>query len=351
MKIQFFLIPLLSLALLPVSKAGPVFVSESKDNKIATFLLDPESGALTRSSEVDAGGAPGCLALSRDKTKLYASIRTTESFATFGIGDAGKLKLISTAPGPGSAAYIYTDKTNRWLLSACYGNGKVAVSAIKDQIVTGPPVQVLEMGKKAHCIQTSPSNLFAFVPHTGELNRVDQFRFDPEKGRLAKNSFASGVEGGGPRHLQFHPNGKWVYLVNEQGKSVTHCKFDSESGKLALQGTVSTLPDDHSEKGGSCADIEISADGKFVYASNRGHNSIAIFKIDPQSGAVRSLGQEPTEEIPRSFNLIGKDEKFLVAAGQKSNTLAVYRRDSETGLLKKLGVIPCGNSPAWVQGW
>jgi 6-phosphogluconolactonase len=332
-----------------------VYVSEGKDNQIGVYSLDEKSGKLSPVETVALAGAPGCLAISADGTKLYAAARTTAEFATFVIDeDTGKLQEMGSAPAAGGAAYIWVDETGDWLLAAYYREGLVSVSRIEDGMVTGEPVCVLEVGEKAHCIQTDASNAYAFAPHPMDLNRVDQFTFDAETGELALNKTAAamvGAEGAGPRHLQFHPNGKWAYVVNEQGKSVSQCAYDAEAGTLTLGGTVSTHPDDWDASEGSCADIEVSADGKFLYASNRGHNSIAVFAIDAGSGSLSELGQTPTEEVPRSFNLMPVgNEEFLVAAGQKSNTLIVYRRDAETGALTALETIESGQGPAWVVG-
>jgi len=345
-----------------------VYVSESKDKKIAVFSLDEKNGDLTRVGEIEMSGAPGCLALSPDRKKIYASIRTGPEFATLEIDpETGLLKNLGAAPAAGSAAYIYPDKTGKWLLAASYGEGNVSVSKIVNGTVTGKPIQVVETGKKAHCIQTDPANKFVFTPHAGELNKVEQFKFDATTGKLESNDppHLDGAEGAGPRHMQFHPNQKWAYLVNEQDKSVTHCDYDAATGLLTKRKTLSTHPEGWDEKG-SCADIEISGDGKFVYASNRGHNSIAGFSIDQETGELTSLGQTPTADTPRSFNLIENGETFgivagkaqysknaeifVVAAGQKGNELVVYRRDEKTGALTKLKSYPCGQSPAWVLG-
>lgn len=329
-----------------------VYVSESKDRTIAVYSFDENNGDLERVGELEVSGAVGPLWPSHDQTKLYASVRGSSEFVTAAIDpESGLLTQIGVAPSAGSAAYIYPDKTGNWLLGAYYGEGLASVSKIENGIVTGPPIQVFETGKKAHCIQTSPDNRFAFVPHPVDLNKVHQFKFDAVSGTLTNNDpqKMDGKEGAGPRHIQFHPNGRWAYVVNEQEKSVTHCLYDPVRGTLRKAGTVSTLPPDYDEPGGSCADIEISSDGRFVYASNRGHNSIAILQIDPATGALTWLGAEPTAEIPRSFNLM-PGEKFLVAAGQKSHELVVYRRDAESGLLEKLKTYPCGNAPAWVLG-
>lgn len=332
-----------------------VYVSEGKDNQIAIYSFDESSGALERRGEVPLEGSPGCLWPSPDGKLLYASVRSASQFATLAIDpETGGLKLLGTAPAQGSAAYVFPDHTGRWLLAAYYGDGLVSVSPIdEDGIVRQPAHDVHEVGKKAHCIQIDPSNRFAFCPHTGELNQVDQFRFSADTGKLTFNTppVMKGGEGHGPRHLQFHPNGKWVYLVNEQGKSVTRCDFDPDSGTLTRRETLSTVPEGWDPTSGSCADIEISADGRFLYASNRGHDSIAMFAIEEESGKLTSLGQEPTEETPRSFNLVpgpDSEEHYVIAAGQRANRLVVYRRDTETGKLNALERYDSGSGPSWV---
>ncbi len=350
-----FLILVAILIWMPISLKAEtvVYVSENKDKCIAVFSLDEKTGALSRKGEVKLNGAPGSLWLNPDGTRLYASVLSTSEFATLEIDpETGMLKVIGTAPSAGPAAYIYPDKTNRWLLAAYFGDGLVSVSRIRDGIVEGEPVTILEVGEKAHCIQTDPDNRFAFCPHTRELNKIDQFRFDAETGELSLNDppALQAGEGHGPRHLQFHPNGKWVYIVNEQDKSVTLCDYDSENGTLSMRQTISTHPPNWDQKEGSSADIEISADGRFVYASNRGHDSIAMFSVDADSGTLTSLGQVPTGKMPRSFNLIPGGENFLVAAGQGSNNLTVYRRDGETGTLDPVGEYKCGGRPSWVLG-
>ncbi len=353
----YYLNLLLGIGILSISTglfAGTVvYVSESKDRKIAVYSLDESNGDLARISEVEFEGASGCLAVNKARTKLHASIRTVPAFDSLSISpEDGSLQKLASRPAQGSAAYIYLDASENWLLSACYGEGLVAVSRVTNGAVAGDPQSILNVGKKAHCIQTDPANRFAFCPQPVDLNQIVQMKFDAENGVLTLNEppAMKAGEGDGPRHLQFHPNGKWVYAVNEQGKSVTLCDYDAEAGNLTMRQTLSTVPDSWDKSEGSCADIEISADGRFVYASNRGHNSIAMFSINEKDGTLTSLGQAPTGEIPRSFNLIEGGEKFLVAAGQKSNDLTVYRRDAESGLLTKLKTYDCGASPAWVVG-
>ena len=131
---------------------------------------------------------------------------------------------------------------------------------------------------------------------------------------------------------------------------MTHCLYDQEKGVLSKQGTLSTLPQNYVEEKGSCADIEISQDGRFVYASNRGHDSIAVFAIDDSTGFLKSLEQISTGQTPRSFNLIPGSEEFLVAAGQGDGTLTTYRRNAETGRLTEIQKVTGGDGPGWVLG-
>ncbi len=330
-----------------------VYVSEGGHNRIAVYSLDEESATLSRKGEVILPGTPGALALRADGKRMYASVRSERTFATLDVDPStGLLSITATATAAGNAAYVHPDATGRWLLAAYYGEGLVSVSAInKEGRVVEEPIQVLDIGPKAHCIRTDPANRFAFSPHPMDLNCVDQFHFDATKGELRLNDTPtmSGEANAGPRHLEFHPNGKWAYLVNEQGKSVTFCHYDPERGRLTKRQTLSTHPKDWYVNSGSCAEIRISEDGRFVYASNRGHESIASFRIDPVSGELAELERVQTEKIPRSFDLM-PGGRFLVAAGQGEGRLTLYRRDPESGRLMLAQTLECGKSPAWVMG-
>ena len=329
-----------------------VYVSESGDNRIAVFSLNGETGELARIGALDLPGSPGSLDTRADHSRLYASVRSTKEFASIAVDrETGLLSDAKFAPAGSNSTYVHVDKTGNWLLSASYSDGVVSVSRIVDGVVKEGPVSMMETGMKAHCIRTDSANRFAFVPHVMDLNKVEQIRFDAVTGKIASNDppHASGAEGAGPRHLDFHPNGRWVYLVNEQDQSVSRCDYDAEKGTLALRETVTTTPPDWDKSKGSCADIHVSADGRFVYASNRGHDSLAVFAISPDTGELKPMGQTPTEKTPRSFALVAGDH-FVVSAGQGSDTLIVYRRDAETGALTPLKTYPCGKSPAWVMG-
>ncbi len=341
---------LLLLTLTALAQADPLvlFVSESGDKRLAVYHLDEATGALERQGAVDLPGSPGSLALSPDRRHLHASIRSTRQAASFTLDPATGLPDAPVFADLGfNAAYLHVDKTDRWLLAASYSEGVAGVLPLHKGKVAGAPVSVLPTGKKAHAIQTSPDNRFAFVPHVGELNKVEQLRFDAQTGLLSPNDppHLPGGAGEGPRHLQFHPNGRWVYFVNEQGLSITLCDYDAARGNLFARQSLSTVPKGWTT--GSCADLHLTADGRFLYASNRGHDSLAVFAIDAETGRLTSSGQAPTEKTPRSFCLTPGDA-YVVAAGEGSHTLAVYRRDPQTGGLTRLHVVPCGKGPAWI---
>jgi 6-phosphogluconolactonase len=336
-----------------LSASVVLYVSENGDKRIAVYQLDETTGALTRTGAADLPGSPGSLSISPDRKHLYASVRSTKQFATLAIdATTGALSNPTFADAGLNPTYLFADKTGRWLLAASYTEGLISSSAIKNGRVEGAPVFTLATGHKAHCIQTDSTNRFAFAPHVGELNKVEQLRFDAETGKLTRNDppHMPGGKGQGPRHLQFHPNGRWVYLVNEQGKSVTLCDYDATRGTLEIRQTVPTVPPDWDPAKGTCADIHVSADGRFVYASNRGHDSLALFSINSQTGELTSLGQTPAEKTPRSFCLTPAGENFVVSAGEGSHRLIVYRRHAETGALTPLKTYDCGKAPSWVLG-
>ena len=249
------------------------------------------------------------------------------------------------------------------MLSAYYQGAHVAVHPIGDDGAVGdPPIEWLAMETGAHAIQTDPSNRFAFVPHIARFgdnvleplnesygpNAIVQLKFDESTGHLTPNS-PSRVEPAerlGPRHYCFHPTQDIVYFSDEQGCSVTGYRLDSTTGTLAAFQTIPTLPDGYSGRN-TCSQIQISSSGKFLYAPNRGHNSIAGFSVDPSSGRLTAIGQVSTEAVPSAFSLDPGGD-FLFAAGTASGRLASYGINSDTGELTPLETYPVGRQPSWV---
>jgi 6-phosphogluconolactonase len=327
-----------------------VYTSIAGENKISIFKMNPDTGKLLSQGDVAVSGGPGPLAVDPLRRFLYAGIRTTREISSFRIDHGtGDLSLIGTISLDSDPCYIITDRKGKFLLSAYYGAGKVAVHPIgEDGTVGNSPIEWISTAEHAHCIQTDASNKFAFVPHTVEPNCIFQFKFDENTGKLTPNDIPRVIpeKKVGPRHFCFHPGKDIVYVSNEQGSSVTAYNFDQSAGTLTAFQTISTLPDD-CDKENTCAQIHITPSGKFLYVSNRGHDSIAGFSINNATGQLVSLGQQPTEATPRAFT-IDVTGNFLFAAGQASGRLASYRIDAQTGALKPLGTYTIGKNPMWV---
>jgi len=329
-----------------------MYIAVQGDDKLLQFALDPESGALDQRNVLAVQGAPGPLAVDPSSRFLYAARRSDKAISSFAIDPRdGSLSQIGTVELESDPPYLFADRTGRFLLSSYYAAGKVAVHPIgADGAVHGPPVEWRDTATGAHSVQTDPSNKFAFLPHIADRgpNEIWQFHFDASTGCLTPNTPAKAQPpaGAGPRHFCFHPSKSIVYFVNEQGCSVTAYTLDAVTGMLANLQTVSTLPEGFDGKN-SCADIHITPDGRFVYASNRGHNSIARFAVDGATGALTGLGQTPTEAVPRAFHL-DPAGRFLFAAGQESGRLAAYRVDGATGTLEPLQTYEIGTRPMWV---
>ena len=335
----------------PIFAALLVAVSAGKDQTVHLYQLDRKTGALEQRAKYNVPGSPGSQCISPDGKTLYVSVRSANSVAAFRIDHKEKtLVSLGLTEIGANAAYVATDRTGRTLLWASYGGGVVGSHAInKDGSVKNGGLSRIETARCAHAILPAPSNRFAFVPHTGP-NAVYQFHFDAKSGKLSKNNplTASPAIGLEPRHLAFHPKLPIVYCDDEKGDSVTAYKLNRDTGQLKAFDTVSTLPAGFDGSKNTCADIEISADGKFIYASNRGHNSIAGFAVDANTGNLSSIGQFDTGDTPRSFNL-GPNGKWLIAAGQRSHDLHIYRRNTKSGKLTKLHKQATGHGPSWVQ--
>ncbi len=326
-----------------------LYVSVAGEKRIAAYAMDEASGGLQHASDTRLDAEPGPLTTDPDGTFLFASVRSTGQLASFR-RDAtnGQLTLISQVPAGADPAYVATDQTGRFLLSAYYRAGKVAVHRIADDgSLAEPPWQTIATDDKAHAIVPDRANKFVLVPHTGP-NAIFQFVFDPTTGRLAPNTVPNITrpENTGPRHLGFHPTLDFAYVSDEQGSSMTVYQYDAVRGQLAPRQVLSTLPAGFSENN-STAHLEVHPSGKWVYVANRGHDSLAVFRIDPTSGRVTALGQTATEPTPRSFN-IEPSGRFLFAAGQGSGKLAAFRIDQTFGGLTRIATYDVGQRPWWV---
>lgn len=340
-------------ACLPFASAQiHVYVSVAGDNEIAVFHQDSD-GALTKHSRSPADTAPGSLATHPTKPVLYAALRGSKQLGAFTMAADGSLSLLNTVPA-GSSAYILPDATGGVLVSAYYREGKVRVHRLRaDGSIMAEALQVIATDEKTHGVRFSPDQRFVYLPHTGP-NAVFQFSFKATTGRLSPlDPFrAEPMPETYPRHLWFHPELPVAYTSNERSSGVSRWAFDAETGQLKATQTLSTLPEDFdpaTTRNGrnSTSDVEVHPSGNFVYVANRGHNSLAAFSLD-KKGHMRAIGQTPTEDTPRSFN-ISPDGKFIYAAGQRSGKLACYRVNLSTGALQRFDTLVVGKAPSWVQ--
>ncbi|MDE0552602.1 MAG: lactonase family protein [Candidatus Poribacteria bacterium] len=330
-----------------------VYLSIAGENRIAIYTFDASDGSIELQENINVSGSPGPLTLSPCGNYLYAGLRSSREIASFRIDEGTRhLSHLRTVQLDADTCYIATDKTGNFLLSAYYGAGKVTVHAIgDDKTVQGEPLQTLETDIHAHCIETDPSNRYAFVPHTVPRNAIYQLQFDEKTGTLAQNPVGNLNPGApvGPRHFCFHPSKPILYFSNEQGSSVS--AYTLQEGEhpgilMDLQEDLSTLPADF-EEDNTCAQIHVDPQGTFLYVSNRGHDSIAEFTIDAESGKLSVVGHQHTEPTPRVFNIDGTGN-FLFVGGQGSGRLATYRIDRDTGKLSPLANYAVGENPMWV---
>jgi 6-phosphogluconolactonase len=327
-----------------------MYVANSGEQKILRYDLNPETGALTLVGEVEVDGAVGPLCTNPQKQYLYAGLRSTKKVSSFSIDQkTGALELINTVDFDSDPCYLSTDRTGRYLFSSYYSAGVVAVNALDSTgAVTTPHRQWIKTAGHSHCVHPDRTNQYVFVPHTMPANAIFQFTFDETKGDLTPNATPKikPPRGEGPRHYEYHPTLDIVYAANENGNSVTVYDFNTINGTLARRQNISTLPEDFQGKS-SIAQIHIHPTGKFLYISNRGHDSIARFAVKPD-GELQTLGQTPTEPIPRVFN-IDPEGNFLFAAGQGSGKMESFRIDPETGDLTSLEKYDVGTLPMWVM--
>jgi 6-phosphogluconolactonase len=326
---------------------------------IYTCRLDAATGKLSAPELAAETTNPSFVAIHPNRRFLYAVGETgtfggkqTGVVSAFAIDRAtAKLtplnKQSTGGPGP---CHVSVDHTGKCVLVANYGGGSCASLPIKDDGSLGEAGSVIQhegssvnpkrqAGPHAHSINVSLDNCFAFVADLG-LDKVMIYKLDPAKATLTPNdpAFATVPPGSGPRHFAFHPNGKFAYVINEMLCTVTAFSYDAARGALTAIETVSTLPKGEGvQPGYSTAEVQAHRSGKFLYGSNRGHDTIAVFAIDESSGKLKLIQNEPTQgKIPRNFG-IDPTGKWLLAAHQNSDNVVAFSIDQETGKLKPTG--------------
>jgi 6-phosphogluconolactonase len=322
---------------------------------ISLVSLHPSTGKLELLESYSGLKNQSFLAFNKERTRLYAvsELDEYEGFAGGAVAayeinpKSGSLTLLNVQPTHGSAScHLSLDSTESCLFVANYTSGSISVFPVEKDGSLGSmsdnhqhqgsgPNASRQEGPHAHSIYPDRNNRFALVADLG-IDKVVVYGIDASGSRLLSLNEVSLHPGAGPRHLTFHPHGSWVYAINELDSTVTALHYDSEAGSLTAFQTITTLPEDY--KGEStCAEIVISPDGRHIYASNRGHDSIAIYAIDPNQGSLTFIGHNFTMgRTPRNFTLT-PDGGLLVAANQESDSLHVFRRDAASGKLSDTG--------------
>jgi 6-phosphogluconolactonase len=340
-----------------------LYVGLQDADKIAVFLID-EAGKLIKQGEVPAAGGPSVMAVSNDRQVLYVGQRGGPALTTFRIDPkTGGLSVAGAVVQPHAPTFLAPDRTGRFMLIAYYqGEGAAVFRLASDGTVGEASQEWLATATGAHAIATDRSNRFAYVPHIARVqdnvleppknipgpNTIMQFRFDAETGRLGANTppQVAQPELVGPRHYCFHPSLEIVYFSNEQGCSVTSYRIAPDNGTLAPLQTIKTLPAGFDARN-TCSQIHLTPSGQFLYVGNRGHNSIAGFRVASDTGLLTPAGHAATEPVPSAFCL-DPEGRFLFAAGTASGRLASYSIDGETGALIPLAVHDVGPRPAAV---
>ncbi len=330
-----------------------LYVSMLEGDKILIFTVDPETGKLDNRRELTIPGRPGQMAIDPGRKFLYAGLRGSRQMSAYSIDPiTGNLALVNSVPLESDPCSLAIDIKGRFLFSTYLRAGRIAVHSIaEDGAVRSPPVEWLNTAVGAHLLKTNPSNKFAFVAHNatpGRANMIMQFKFDGITGHLTPNPMPSirPKEILGPRHFCFHPKLNTVYFSNEQGGSVTAYQLNQSNGTLEAFEAISTLPVDYKGEN-ACAEIHMTPSGRFLYVSNRGHQTIVGYAINTSNGRLKLIGWVPTEGKVRGFD-IDPGGKFLIAGGQDSGRIASYRINKDTGELLPIETHAVGNSPTCV---
>ena len=326
--------------------------TSGKNEGIYIYRMNLDTGELKRLNSSKAVN-PSFLAIDPSRRHLYAVNEVTEfagkssgAVSAFYIDSpTGNLTFLNQQPSLGAdPCHVIVDRTGRFVLVANYTGGNVSVFPVRRDGSLGSATDVVQHhgssvnkerqdGPHAHCLILDHANRYAFATDLG-LDKILIYRFDSRRGKLTpgKEPWVQLKPGAGPRHFTFHPNGKHAYVINELDSTLTGFEYDAANGTLHSMQTVSTLPTNFSGHN-DCADLHISPSGKFLYGSNRGHNSIVVFTIDKSSGKLTYLEHVSTQgKTPRNF-AIDPTGRFLLVANQESDTIVTLRIDSVTGRL------------------
>jgi 6-phosphogluconolactonase len=332
-----------------------VYVSNAGSKEVFVLVMNRATGVLELIEKTPVPGAdktsPASLpmATSPDKHFLYAQLRSDPyPVSTFAIDrTTGRLRHLAVTPLVDQMAYINVDRSGKFLLAASYVGAKLAIYPINAQnIVEANATQILATRPKAHCVVIDASNKNVYVPVLGG-DIVMELKFDPVTGTVLPNGPGeiSTKAGAGPRHLTFHPSGKFAYLITETTATIGTYAVDPASGLLLELQYVDT--NDYQEQP-AASDIHVTPDGRFIYGAERKTSMLIGYKIDPDKGTLTQIGRFPTEKTPRGFSIDPRG-KFLLSAGMDSAGMTVYAIDQTSGELKPIGHYPMGTQPNWIE--
>lgn len=335
---------------------------------IHAYQLNPETGELKLVQRTTDVEHPFFLAVSPDNKYLYSihapgkfGGKENEFVAAYKLLDrTGKLKLLNRQSSLGTAScYLDIDQSGKAVVVANYTTGSVASLPVKEDGSLGEAASFIQhtgssvnparqKEPHAHSIVVSPDQKFVYAADLG-LDKVLAYALDPKTAKLSESPqpFVRTLPGAGPRHMTFHPNGKHLYVINELKNSISEFDYDLKTGTLIERQTISTVPEDF-EGTSHTADLKITPDGRFLYGTNRGHDSIAAYRIDDQ-GQLTLLGIEPSLGKGPQNLAITTDGKFLLCANMPGNNVVVFRIGKETGGLTPVGEPVSVPSPSCIM--
>jgi len=331
---------------------------------IYSYILDTAAGTLKPEGLVAESINPSFLAIHPNGKNLYAVNEISQGDGTvtaFKIGAGGKLEKLNEVPAGGSSTcHVNISKNGKFAVIANCGSGSCAAFALGAdgklgartgyQQHAGSSVDASrQKGPHAHSVNLDAANKHLIVADLG-LDQVKVYKFNDATGTITPNTpaFTAVKPGSGPRHFSFHPSGKYAYVINEMACTVTGFKWDAAKGTLTEIETVTTLPVPF-QKGFSTAEVVVHPNGKFLYGSNRGHHSLAVFQIDAATGKLKSVENKPTQgKTPRNF-AIDPTGQFLIAANQDTSTILLFRINQKTGALDAVGAPIAAPFPVCVR--
>jgi 6-phosphogluconolactonase len=328
--------------------------TNGKSEGIYVYRMNPDDGELKPAATVKGVSNPSFLAIDPKRRFLYAANESGEFAGKKGGGvtaftidrKTGDLRKLNERNSPGVPCHVSVHPSGKFVLAANYGGGNVVIYPVLADGRLGEPTDVAQHAGKgadpkrqgephAHCIMPDAAGRFAFAPDLG-IDKVMIYRVDEKNGKLVPNGFAATKAGAGPRHFDFHPSGKFAYVINELDSTLTAFAYDNAKGALAESQTISTLPPNFSGTN-FCADVHVHPSGKFVYGSNRGHDSVVAFAVDQSTGKLNLIAHESTRgKWPRNF-AVDPAGAFLLVANQNTNNVVAFRIDQQTGKLTATG--------------